>query len=196
FILTRLRRKKIREAAVATAAVAILLAAFMEPEGLRRIRSDDFNNMAVAWNEKGDAEKANIYLERALVDYPLDAPTHFNKGQYYFGKKKWEQAIRYFEKALELKSEMPQPKERLIDALFLLAKQRMDEGDCRRARVYLQRILRDQPDSVGTLLNLGVCYARLGQDNRARALFQRALQIDPENGPAKINLERLGPNVK
>ncbi|MFQ5716095.1 MAG: glycosyltransferase family 39 protein, partial [Nitrospinales bacterium] len=49
FILTRLRRKKIREAAAATAAVAILLAAFMAPKNLQSIRQVDYCIMGKAF---------------------------------------------------------------------------------------------------------------------------------------------------
>ncbi|MFQ5674003.1 MAG: tetratricopeptide repeat protein, partial [Nitrospinales bacterium] len=190
-IIQTLRRKKFREGISLVVVTGVLFFSFLEIRGLRQIRPDDFNNVAVAWQKKGNIEKSNEVLNRALMLYPEDATVNFNKGEYYFHKQKWERAIEHFEKALALGLKKTEARERLIAALFAQAKNEINANHCGEAIVHLKKILDYQPRSVGTLSNLGVCYARQGETSTARAWFQKALQIDPAYAPAQINLKRL-----
>ncbi|MFQ5444052.1 MAG: glycosyltransferase family 39 protein, partial [Nitrospinales bacterium] len=77
-------QKHFKDAAILAAVAALLFFTFLEPKGIAHIRTDDYNNAALAWREKGNLAKANEFLDRALALNPRDPTTHFNKGQYFY----------------------------------------------------------------------------------------------------------------
>ncbi len=70
----------------------------------------------------------------------------------------------------------------LSRALKLLADGRLDE-----ACIYLEELLRQNPDKPDLLYNLGLCYVDLGQLDRGIAA-ERCLQIAPQHSNACIAL--------
>ena len=71
----------------------------------------------------------------------------------------------------------------LSRALQLLAAGRLDE-----ARVYLEELLRQDPDNPYLLYNLGLCYVDLGQLDKGIELLNRCLQIAPQHSNACVAL--------
>jgi tetratricopeptide (TPR) repeat protein len=64
-------------------------------------------------------------------------------------------------------------------------------GDYETAIENYQIALTIQPDYVRAMTNLGNAEAALGKTDAARAAFQRALDIDPQNEAAQQGMERL-----
>ncbi|MGV8175448.1 MAG: tetratricopeptide repeat protein, partial [Methanothrix sp.] len=71
----------------------------------------------------------------------------------------------------------------LSRALQLLAAGRLDE-----ARIYLEELLRQDPDNPDLLYNLGLCYVDLAQLDRGIELLNRCLQIAPQHSHACVAL--------
>jgi tetratricopeptide (TPR) repeat protein len=68
-------------------------------------------------------------------------------------------------------------------ALQLLASGRLDE-----ARIYLEELLRQDPENTDLLYNLGQCYVDLGQLDHGRELLHRCLQLAPGHSHACVAL--------
>jgi len=71
----------------------------------------------------------------------------------------------------------------LSRALQLLASGQLDE-----ARIYLEELLRQDPDNPDLLYNLGLCYVDLGQLDRGIELLLRCLQLAPQHSHACVAL--------
>ncbi|RQW79901.1 MAG: tetratricopeptide repeat protein [Methanothrix sp.] len=68
-------------------------------------------------------------------------------------------------------------------ALQLLASGHLDE-----ARIYLEELLRQDPDNPDLLYNLGLCYVDLGQLEKGMELLHRCLQFAPGHSHAYVAL--------
>ncbi|MFZ1946341.1 MAG: tetratricopeptide repeat protein [bacterium] len=64
-------------------------------------------------------------------------------------------------------------------------------GSIEEARQLYEEILAASPVHEGSLVNLGVIYAKQGLADRARELWRRALAVNPGNATARRNLELL-----
>ena len=71
----------------------------------------------------------------------------------------------------------------LSRALQLLAAGRLGES-----RIYLEELLRQDPDKPDLLYNLGLCYVDLGQLDHGIELLKRCLQIAPQHSNACVAL--------
>ena len=71
----------------------------------------------------------------------------------------------------------------LSRALQLLASGQLDE-----ARIYLEELLRQDPENPDLLYNLGLCYVDLGQLDKGRELLHRCLQLAPGHSHACVAL--------
>ena len=68
-------------------------------------------------------------------------------------------------------------------ALQLLASGHLDE-----ARIYLEELLRQDPENPDLLYNLGLCYVDLGQLDKGRELLHRCLLLAPGHSHACVAL--------
>jgi Flp pilus assembly protein TadD len=92
-----------------------------------------------------------------------------------------------YDEALELLSTLA-PTAEVLDrkAMCLFRLGRSDE-----ALEAERRALEERPGWPVAMINLAVILAERGEFEEARALLERALEIDPENAAASVNLERL-----
>jgi tetratricopeptide (TPR) repeat protein len=78
-----------------------------------------------------------------------------------------------------------------IDLRYNQAAMLQNDGETDRARAIYENILAEAPDHERSLVNLGVIYARQGEQATALELWQRALEVNPENPTARRNIELL-----
>tara|TARA_B100000686_G_C16774072_1_gene967205 strand:- start:479 stop:2263 length:1785 start_codon:yes stop_codon:yes gene_type:complete len=193
-ILKSLQKQNWHKTLIFLSVSGVLLFCFQEIPGLNKTRPDDFNNMAVAWIEKNQVEKADDYLTRGLTLFPDEAQTIFNKGQVHFIQEEWELAQQYFSRALNLKPGMTEAKTQLEEVWFQRSKIEMQLNNFKKAANLLEKFLQFNSDSIGARGNLGVCYANLGKDEKAREQFLKVLELEPKNGSAQTNLAILNRN--
>jgi len=70
----------------------------------------------------------------------------------------------------------------------LHAHQLLASGQLDEARIYLEELLRQDPDNPDLLYNLGLCYVDLGQLDRGIELLLRCLQIAPQHSHTCVAL--------
>src|SRR5579885_816578 len=72
--------------------------------------------------------------------------------------------------------------------VFDQAVQALVSGDYPAAERKFQLVLREKPNHVGALGNLGIVYSRTGRSERAIAVYERALKISPDDRAILLNL--------
>ncbi len=121
--------------------------------------------------EEGKNTEAEVMLRRAVA---LD-PLHRNARQALAGllqsQGRTEEAVSVYEQLLRIQPDN-------VQALAAVGEFTLD--DPQRARPYLEEAVRLQPNHWQPMVNLAVCYVRLGQLDKAEAMLRRALTIEPD----------------
>ena len=68
------------------------------------------------------------------------------------------------------------------------AHQLLASGQLDEARIYLEELLRQDPENPDLLYNLGLCYVDLGQLDKGRELLHRCLELMPGHSHACVAL--------
>ncbi|MFN0129766.1 MAG: ASPIC/UnbV domain-containing protein [Verrucomicrobiales bacterium] len=104
------------------------------------------------------------------------------------------QGLRYLEYAMAT-APGPDQKERLRRQIshgyHALARQEKAVGNHRTAETYFEATIALDPNKVESRIDYGALLGNQGKLSAAEAQFRRALELDPENGVAKKNLELL-----
>ncbi len=136
----------------------------------------------------GRWEEALKRYGRALELKPDALEALTNTGKVHAIRKEYASAVRFLERAVELRSDH-------AAALSTLGGVLIEMGDLGRAEELLARALRSA-QARETLLsvhgNLGILYMRKREPARARASFERVLELDPNDRRAQAALDRLG----
>ena len=73
----------------------------------------------------------------------------------------------------------------------LFADKCLNQGLWKEAVMRYQRVLDHNPGNIAVLNNLGIAYEALGEFEKARKTYEKALSIDPKNKKIKKNLDAL-----
>jgi len=87
---------------------------------------------------------------------------------------RWEDAAAAFGKAVELGGDNSDTRNELAICL-------MESGDLRGARRELEAALRDDPENIKIISNLGVLALKNGNPDEAAAFFRTVLELDPHD---------------
>lgn len=147
---------------------------------LEHLLQDDPENVAaleeVADNELNleNFDRARAAAQRALHLDALSYTAHYILGYILSHEEKWEEALTHLKEANRLKANNPEILRCLGWALFR-------GGQRPQGIVTLERALNLDRESVYTLCDLGVVHLELKNFKKAKALFQRALDLEPDN---------------
>jgi tetratricopeptide (TPR) repeat protein len=149
----------------------------------------------VLWGGSGILLGALIICARAQVACWLNSETlwahtlactsdsaiaHNDLGNILLSKKRWDEAIAHFQKALEIKPDYTEARYNLGNAL--LYKNRMDE-----AVTQYEKALQINPNYAVAHNNLGYVLLHKGRVDEAIVHFQKALEIKPDYTEAHYN---------
>ena len=114
-------------------------------------------------------------LEAAATDVPDDVVSRLALGDLHFGARRFEQAILWYEAALELSPDH-------VDVWTNLGISYYYAGQTERAVVQFEQSLEIDPSNQRTLLSLGIVRAFGLQDiEGATALWERVIEIAPDS---------------
>lgn len=140
----------------------------------------------IAENEwcMGHAQRALLAARRTVTLHRESAMGNFILGLIALQKREWEGAVAYLQRANHSQPDTPDILRSLGWALF-------HQGETTQGVVTLERALNLEDGNTYTLCDLGEVYLTLRCVSKARALFIRALDIDPKNSRAREGMVRV-----
>lgn len=144
------------------------------------------NSLGTLQYETGATETAIRSFEAALDADPHYAESISNLAIVYQGLKNAPKAMIWWSRLIEVEPENG-------DARVSLALIQVRQGELEDAATTLEQSVAALPDHVHSLIALGSTYNALGRKNDARAAFERALRIDPDQPRVRTMLAGLGP---
>ncbi len=127
---------------------------------------------AQTFRSKNRSDRALDYLNRAIEIFPQYFQALAERGHLRVSMMQPTEAAADFARALELN-------DRYEPALRGLGICYFQDGRLEDAIVYFERAVSEAPSNAVDRLFLGICNARLGRSDVARAALHRALAIDP-----------------
>lgn len=166
-----------------------------------------YNNLAMAYHEKGEDEKLVALLQNAVAIEGDNAVAYNNLGNALKNLKRYEESITAYETAVRLNpgysgayynlgliyADVKGQKDKAV-ALFTRAVEieplfyqgyhkigllRFEEGKVPEAIALLKKAMGINPDDAELYRSLGYVYIRSGEAGRAKDMYQKALQLDP-----------------
>lgn len=129
-------------------------------------------------------EKSLRYAELAAGADPGKTAPLKRKGQVFEAQKKGDKARLEYLKALKLDEKDP-------ETYALIANQDFKKGKKKSAIEWLKMGVRRNPTSATAFRNLARGYRRIGDLEKAKEAYERALALDPKNGQLRFEYARL-----
>jgi len=139
------------------------------------------NNLGTTYQEKGDLDKAEMYLLKAVALKDDNPETYNNLGVVYGKRDKSKEALAYFEKALSLDPQY-------FEVYRNMGNTHRRAGRPEEAAEGYHKALSLQPDYALAYSGLGNLAQDAGDFVEAQKLYQKALAIDPACVEAYNNL--------
>ncbi len=98
-----------------------------------------FSGLGEAALKKNDFESARKYFTQALEVSPLDEVAAYNVGEIFFSNQQPDEAVKFFEMAIQIKKDWPKPYYRLGIVL-------LNKGEFARSLEYLNKCVKMDPD--------------------------------------------------
>jgi tetratricopeptide (TPR) repeat protein len=145
---------------------------------------DAWNNLGVIATREGRVDDSVPCFLEALRLNPHHLLSLDNLGNAYRSQKRWEEARKVLERAVEVAPQDP-------EANYGLGMVFAQADDTAKAYDYLQRALQARPVYPEALNNLGVLYLVTQRRDQAVASFARCIRVAPAFDQAYLNLARV-----
>jgi len=160
---------------------------------------------------KGEYTESIVHFDKSLEIFPYFVEAWFNRGNSYKNLFNVGEAIKSFQKVMEFgdpQDDFVKTAEELVDYMkqsiskdtglsldlylksmddFNKAFSTMQNREYESAITEFQNVIKINKTNAQTYGNLGLCYAFLGQQEKAISAFDQALIIDPNYEPAITN---------
>ncbi|MBF0478145.1 MAG: tetratricopeptide repeat protein [Candidatus Omnitrophica bacterium] len=144
---------------------------------------------ATAYFKKKFYSKSRPLFEKSLADLPYQWKSLVNLGLIELNEKKFDVAITYFKKAIDL-----EPNKAAIYTNLGVAYRELGKND--QARLAFERAFDLDPNEMATVEDLALCYVKEKNFKAAEKLYEKALEIEPAEEGLKLNLLKLYYNEK
>ncbi len=172
-------------------------------------------NLAIAYSKNGNTDEALQILSAIVKDHPDYAQAHNNLGIVYTQQKRFSEAAKEFETALQLDPtndsvrlsyvkamtallqydraeplihEYLQKHPHDFEALYFTGVVERGKGNYAEAEKVLRQAVALNPNHAEAHYNLGFVLARLGKPAEARPELEKALQLNPDSSEARFQL--------
>ncbi|GHT75837.1 hypothetical protein FACS1894124_7670 [Spirochaetia bacterium] len=126
----------------------------------------------------GDEEQGLLKIREFLEHHPNVWNGWFILGWALRKQRRWDDGAAAFRQAIELGGGGSNTRNELAICL-------MEQGDYPAARKELELALREEPENIKIISNLGVLALKKGEDDEAAAFFRTVLELEPEDPIAK-----------
>ncbi|HEX6817232.1 MAG TPA: protein kinase [Ktedonobacterales bacterium] len=140
--------------------------------------------LAMTCIDLGQLAQAEGELQEALKQRPQDARAQVGLGRIAAARKRWPEAIDWFEKAIAADGS-------LAEARLELGRAYMSQRNFAGAIRALEPATRLAPDDADAYTALGVCYHAIGRRGPARTALRRAIALDGQNSEASELLKHM-----
>lgn len=140
---------------------------------------------AQALAKSGKTEEALAEFDKAITIDPHHAEALYNRGLLYQRERRHQLAVDDFSSANGLTPQRAEPL--LARAISYLAMDKFKE-----AAADLDEAVQADPQNALAWTTRGQAYERLGDKDKAKASYSRALAIRPRDEPARSGLARVG----
>ncbi|MDR2029210.1 MAG: tetratricopeptide repeat protein [Treponema sp.] len=130
---------------------------------------------------RGEEQRGLEKIRKFLTQHPEVWNGWFILGWGLRRLARWEDGAAAFSKALELGGDNSDTRNELAICL-------MEMGDLKGARKELEAALREEPENVKIISNLGVLAMKDGNDDEASAFFRTVLELEPADPLASAYL--------
>jgi tetratricopeptide (TPR) repeat protein len=162
---------------------------FLRPDILTKLEeiknsglNDENYKKANSLIREGKAQEALICIRSFIERYPLERNGWFVLGWALRILGRFKDGEAAFRKAIELGGEGSGAN---CEARNELAICLMESGDIKGAQRELEAALKEDPENIKIISNLGVLAARKGEKDKAAAFFRAALEIDNNDPVAR-----------
>ena len=145
---------------------------------------DAWNNLGVIATREGQVDDSVHYFQQALQLDPHHLLSLDNLANAYRVQKRWDDARKSLEIALQLAPQDP-------EANYSLGMVFAQTDDTAKAYEYLQRALKARPAYPEALNNLGVLYLVTQRRDQAVESFEQCIRMAPAFDQAYLNLARV-----
>jgi tetratricopeptide (TPR) repeat protein len=139
-----------------------------------RALDDAIFRQAYDYIRLGEEQKGLEHIRVFLKQHPRVWNGWFILGWGLRRLSRWEDAAAAFAEALDLGGDNSDTRNELAICL-------MEQGKFREARKHLETALREEPENVKIISNLGVVALRQGADDEAAGFFRAVLDLEPED---------------
>ena len=146
-----------------------------------QLKSEVFSMRGVAYNNKGNYDRAIADFNEASRLNPNDARVFHVRGVAYYNKSNYDRAIEDFNEALRLNLDD------VNDTFSYRGAAYCKKGDYDRAIEDFNEVLRLKPGDARAFSNRGFSYFNTGDYDRAIADFNEAIRLKPDRGDAFYN---------
>ena len=145
-------------------------------------------NLAMAYIEQGDLERAVSHYKKVLQIDPNYPAANHNLGLIFMEQGKHDQAAEHFEKEIHIKPNYPRIH---TSAHYNLGMILMQQRDLDAAKVHYKKILRINPNYADAYYHLGNILAQQGNMAQAKLYYEQTLRIEPDYAGAYYHLGNI-----
>jgi type IV pilus assembly protein PilF len=145
--------------------------------------AEDNTQLAWAYMQQGNLERAKDKLDRALKEDPTNANVHRVYALFYARINDQKKAEDEFREALRLAP--GDPNQLNFYGVYLCGQHRVDEGITKMLQA-ANNPLYQTPEVAYT--NMGVCLRTVHRDEEAQSAFRRALAVRPDSAEAAFQI--------
>jgi len=142
------------------------------------LEEQNFND-AYKFIQQGNEEEGMRNIRDYIEKYPSVWNGWFVLGWALRRLGRWEDGVAAFSKVIELGGANSDTRNELAICL-------METGNLKGARGELESALRDDPENIKIISNMGVLALRSGNNDEAAAFFRAVLELDPQD-PIALN---------
>lgn len=137
--------------------------------------------LAIIYDQLGCFFRAGRIYYRAIKKYPDDARGYYGIAILHDNRKKYQEAIVWYKKSLEVNPEF-------IPAWFFMANAVYETGDKLTAIDCYKKVTALDPSNFWAYNNAGSIYEELDMNTEALQYFRKALEIIPGHHKALFNI--------
>jgi tetratricopeptide (TPR) repeat protein len=129
----------------------------------------------------GEPQKAEQLFQKIITDYPKDANSYDLYASYLESQGRYDEALKSYEKAYELKPDDAGVAYRLGNFYF-------ERGNYKEAVKFFEKAKKSFFDDIDVIKKLAECYSELGQNEKAIEEYKSIIKMIPQHVSSRINI--------